>query len=79
MSLSTKQNTLTFTFHAGALVSGQVKSYIEKVCSQQGLSCEIKKFGGWLSSDYGVTITGDGEKLQYVAPLLESSLKQMAG
>lgn len=72
-----KQSTLTFPFHAGALIAGQVKSHIEKVCFQQGLSCEIKKFGGWISSDYGVTITGDGKKLQYVAPLLESSLKQM--
>ena len=71
------ENKITFTFHAGILVSGQVKSRIEKFCFQQGLSCDIKKFSGWLSSDYGVTITGDRAKLQSAAPALENWIKQL--
>lgn len=63
--------SLKFTFHAGALIAGQIKSEIQKICFERDLDCEIKKFGGWISSDYGVTITGDAQKLKDLMPLLQ--------
>ena len=66
-----------FEFSAGALVRGQIKRELERAAFDAGVDVKIQSFGGWLSTDYGVTVSGDEKKVQAYTATVTDWMKQI--
>lgn len=66
---------LTFSVEAGLLVRGQIKSFVEGICMQNDIECEVIESKSLLESIYFFKIKGDYDKILRVKNYIEETVK----
>ena len=68
---------LKFGCTAGALVRGQIKRELEKICFDLNLKLAIKESKGLIESNLFIEITGDDIAIIALRPSLDKWLKKI--
>ncbi len=68
---------LRFGCTAGALVRGQIKRELEKICFDLNLKLTIKESKGLIESNLSIEIIGDDATITALRPSLDKWLKKI--